>query len=103
MTLQNQRKIKGNNFSEQIENGQKFKKFIEACFNSQDKENIYPMNLIREIAFTPLQLVSADGKTYVKNYSYKGTFTHFEFLNNPNFSAALEYVDRPKIKKVKVL
>jgi hypothetical protein len=30
---------------------------------------------------------------------YKGTMSHFKFLDDPNFIRALEYVDRPKIRK----
>jgi hypothetical protein len=97
------RKIKGGNFSEQIENGQKFKELIQKAFNAQTKEDAYPIEFIREIARTSLPIVKSkeDGKMYVKNYSYKGTLTHFSFLNDENFQKALTYVDRPKIRTEK--
>ncbi len=100
MQLSEQRKIKGNNFAQQIENSQKFKQLIQECFESQ-KEEKSPLNFIRETALTPLQIVKIDGNNCLKNYMYKGTLSHFEFMNNPKFIQALEYVDRPKIKNFK--
>ena len=96
------RKIKGNNFSQQIENGQEFKKFTQLAYENQHPNDIeYPLNFIKEIALTPLQIVEQDRENYIKNYMHKGTLTRFAFLNNVYFLKALEYVDRPKIRKVK--
>lgn len=92
------RKIKGYNFSEQIENGRKFKELIQRVYDSQ-VDYKYPMEFISAIARGKNPIVKSDGKLYVKGYMYKGTLSHFEFLEDPNFIAALQYVDRPAIRK----
>lgn len=92
------RTIKGNNFSDKIENGRKFKELIQRVFDAQGKEG-YPLEFIKATALSPHAIVKDEGKNYLKGYSGKGTLTHFEFMNNPDFVAALEYVDRPKIRK----
>lgn len=35
----------------------------------------------------------------MKDYSYKGTLTKFEFLDDKDFITALGYLDRPAIRK----
>lgn len=92
------RTIKGNNFSDKIENGRKLKELIQKVFDAQGKEG-YPLEFIKSTALSPHAIVKDEGKNYLKGYSGKGTLTHFEFMNNPDFVAALEYVDRPKIRK----
>jgi hypothetical protein len=94
------RKIKGNNFSQQIENGQKFKVLIQKVYDNQNGQK-YPIEFIRATALTALPIVKNDGKNYLKGYSYKGTITSFEFLDDANFVKALEFVDRPAIKSFK--
>lgn len=95
------RKIKGYNFSEQIENGRIFKELIQRVYDNQTGDYKYPLNFITQIARGKESIVKTDDtrKYYVKGYNGKGTLTHFEFLNDPNFIKALEYVDRPKIRK----
>jgi hypothetical protein len=95
------RKIKGNNFSTQIENGQKFKALIQKVYDDQSGEHRYPIEFIKATAMTSLPIVKNDGKNYIKGYSYKGTLTHFEFLDDSNFIKALEYIDRPSIRSIK--
>ena len=90
------RKIKGINFSNQIENGRIFKQLIQSVYDNQSGE-IYPLEFINAIARGQNPIVKHDGKNYVKGY--KGTISHFKFLDDPNFIRALEYVDRPKIRK----
>lgn len=93
-------KVKGNNFSAQIENGREFKKYIERAFNNQkDSEQTYPMNFITEIAYTG-KIVKNEGSNYLKDYSYKGTLTKFAFLDDADFVKALSYLDRPAIRKM---
>jgi len=91
-------KLKGNNFGDQIENGRKFKVLIEKAFNNQSGETRYPLNFISETAFTG-KIVKNDGKNYLKDYSYKGTLSKFDFLDDKDFIEALKYVDRPAIRK----
>jgi hypothetical protein len=91
-------KLKGNNFGDQIENGRKFKVLIEKAFNNQSGETRYPLNFISETAFTG-KIVKHDGKNYLKDYSYKGTLSKFDFLDDKDFIEALKYVDRPAIRK----
>jgi hypothetical protein len=93
------RKIKARNFGEQIENNRKFKELIQKVFDDQSGEHKYPIEFIQAIALTPHPIVKSEGKNYVKGYSYKGTISHFDFLDDANFVKALEYVDRPSIKK----
>ena len=90
-------KLKGNNFGDQIENGRKFKVLIEKAFNNQSGET-YPLNFISETAFIG-KIVKHDGKNYLKDYSYKGTLSKFDFLDDKDFIEALKYVDRPAIRK----
>lgn len=92
------RKIKGNNFSQQIENGQRFKALIQKVFDDQKGDRIYPLEYIKATALTPHPIVKIDGKNYISGDAYKGTYSHFEFMDDPNFIKALEYVDRPKIR-----
>ena len=92
------RKIKGVNFSAQIENSRKFKELIQRVYDNQSGER-YPLEFITAIARGKNSIVKHDGKNYVKGYSHKGTISHFEFLNDPTFVRALEYVDRPSIRK----
>jgi len=91
-------KLKGNNFGDQIENGRKFKVLIERAFNNQSGETRYPLNFISETAFIG-KIVKHDGKNYLKDYSYKGTLSKFDFLDDKDFIEALKYVDRPAIRK----
>lgn len=91
-------KLKGSNFGQQIENGQKFKALISKVHANQTGENKYPENLIKEIAYTG-KIVKSDGSNYLKDYAYKGTLTKFEFLDDKDFIEALKYVDRPAIRK----
>jgi hypothetical protein len=93
-------KLKGVNFGQQIENGKNFKALISKVFENQSGENKYPQNLIQEIAYTG-KIVKNDGSNYLKDYSYKGTLTKFEFLDDKDFIEALKYVDRPAIKTFK--
>lgn len=93
-------KLKGNNFGQQIESGQKFKSLISKTFENQSGENIYPENFIKEIAYTG-KIVKSDGSNYLKDYSYKGTLTKFQFLDNKDFLESLKYLDRPSIKSLK--
>lgn len=93
-------KLAGNNFGQQIENGQKFKELIKKAFESQTSEHKYPENFIKETAFTG-KIVKSDGSHYLKDYTYKGTLTKFDFLDNEYFLQALKYVDRPAIKTMK--
>jgi len=93
-------KLKGNNFGQQIESGQKFKSLISKTFENQSGENIYPENFIKEIAYTG-KIVKSDGSNYLKDYSYKGTLTKFKFLDNKDFLESLKYLDRPSIKSLK--
>ena len=44
------RKIKGNNFSDQIENGRKFKELIQKVYDNQSGEHKYPLEFINAIA-----------------------------------------------------
>jgi hypothetical protein len=91
-------KLKGNNFADQIENGRKFKVLIEKVFNNQSGENRYPLNFISETAFIG-KIVKRDGKNWLKDYSYNGTLSKYEFLDDKDFIEALKYVDRPAIRK----
>jgi antirestriction protein len=93
-------KLKGNNFGQQIESGQKFKSLISKVFENQRGENKYPENFIKEIAYTG-KIVKSDGSNYLKDYTYKGTLTKFEFLDDKDFLEALKYLDRPSIKSFK--
>lgn len=95
------RKIKGNNFSEQIENGQKFKAIIQKVYDEQKGDHKYPLEFIKATAMTKLPIVKSDGKNYIKGYMYKGTITNFQFLDDANFEKALEFIDRPPIKTFK--
>jgi hypothetical protein len=100
MQLSTQRKIKGINFSEVIENNRKFKDLILLCFNSQS-ENKYPIEFISAIALHEKRIVKNDGEYYIKDYMYKGTLTQFEFLSNKYFLEAIKLTDRPKISNFK--
>lgn len=91
--------IKGNNFSDKIENGKKFKDLIIKVFQNQSGEQTYPQNFIQETAFTG-KIVKHDGSNYLKDYSYRGTITKFSFLDDKDFIQALKYVDRPAIRKL---
>ena len=93
------RNIKGNNFSEQIANGRKFKELIQKVFDNQSGEHKHPIEFITAIAKTKQPIVKSDGKNYIIGYSYKGTISHFDFLDDSNFVKALDYVDRPAIRK----
>jgi len=93
-------KLKGNNFGEQIESGQKFKALISKVHENQSGDHKHPENFIKEIAYTG-KIVKNDGSNYLKDYSYKGTLTKFEFLDDKDFIEALKYVDRPSIKSFK--
>ena len=92
------RKIKGVNFSAQIENSRKFKELIQKVYDNQSGDK-HPIEFITAIAKGKEPIVKHEGKNYVKGYSYKGTISHFEFLDDSNFVKALEYVDRPAIRK----
>ena len=94
------RKIKGNNFSDKIENGQKFKVLIQKVYDNQNGEK-YPIEFIRATALTASPIVKNDGKNYLKGFDYKGTITRFDFLDDANFVKALQFVDRPAIKSMK--
>jgi antirestriction protein len=91
-------KVKGNNFSAQIENGQKFKSLISKVYENQKGEDIFPLNFINEIAHTS-KVVKHEGSYYLKDYTYNGTITKFDFLDDNNFLEALNLLDRPAIKK----
>jgi hypothetical protein len=93
-------KLKGSNFGQQVENGQKFKALISKVHANQSGENKYPENFIKETAYTG-KIVKSDGSNYLKDYSYKGTLTKFEFLDDKDFIEALKYVDRPAIRTIK--
>lgn len=93
-------KLKGNNFGQQIESGQKFKALIQKVFENQSGEHKYPENFIKETAYTG-KIVKNEGSNYLKDYSYKGTLTKFEFLDDKDFVEALKYLDRPSIKSFK--
>lgn len=93
-------KLKGNNFGQQIENGAKFKALISKAFENQSGEHKHLENFIKEIAYTG-KIVKNEGSNYLKDYSYKGTLTKFEFLDDKDFVEALKYVDRPSIKTFK--
>jgi hypothetical protein len=92
------RKIKGKNFSDQIENSRKFKELIKKVYDNQSEEK-HPIEFITAIAKAKEPIVKHEGKNYIKGYSHKGTISHFDFLDDPNFVKALEYVDRPAIRK----
>ena len=92
--------LAGKNFSDQIENGRKFKELINMAYESQTPEHEYPENFIKEIAFTG-NIVKSHGGYYVKDYMYKGTMTEFDFLSNEYFLEALKYLNRPTIKNFK--
>lgn len=93
-------KLKGNNFGQQIESGQKFKALIQKVFENQSGEHKYPENFIKETAYTG-KIVKNEGSNYLKDYTYKGTLTKFEFLDDKDFVEALKYLDRPSIKSFK--
>jgi hypothetical protein len=93
-------KLKGSNFGQQIESGQKFKALISKAFENQSGEQKYPENFIKEIAYTG-KIVKNEGSNFLKDYSYKGTLTKFEFLDDKDFVEALKYLDRPLIKSFK--
>lgn len=93
-------KLAGNNLGQQIENGQKFSKLIKQVYENQGSEHHYPENFIKETAFTG-KIVKSDGSYYLKDYTYKGTLTKFEFMEDENFLEALKYLDRPSIKNFK--
>jgi hypothetical protein len=93
-------KLKGSNFGQQIESGQKFKALISKAFENQSGEQKYPENFIKEIAYTG-KIVKNEGSNFLKDYSYKGTLTKFEFLDDKDFVEALKYLDRPSIKSFK--
>lgn len=93
-------KLKGTNFGQQIESGQKFKALILKAFENQSGEQKYPENFIKEIAYTG-KIVKNEGSNFLKDYSYKGTLTKFEFLDDKDFVEALKYLDRPLIKSFK--
>ena len=95
------RGLKGKNFSEKIENNQKFKKLINITFNSQSSAHKYPEEFIKAIALIDKAIVKNEGSLYVKGYTYSGTLTHFEFMDLPSFKEALEFVDRPKPQNFK--
>lgn len=91
--------IKGNNLTTKIENGQKFKELIEKVSSNPDNENM-PYNFISEIAKN-CKIVFFNDKYYLKDYQYKGTLSHFTFLNDTNFLKPLQYLERPAIQKIK--
>jgi hypothetical protein len=93
-------KMAGNNFGQEIENGQKFKALISKVHANQSGENNYPENFIKEIALTG-KIVKVDGSYFLKDYTYKGTITKFEFLDDKDFLSALKYTNRPAIKTFK--
>ncbi len=94
--------VKGNNFSDKIENGKKMKSLIQKAYESQEPEEDgdpkYPLNFIMETAFTG-KVVKHEGKHYLKDYMMRGTASHFSFLDNKYFLEALTYTNRPAIKK----
>lgn len=91
--------IKGNNFSDKIENGKKFKDLIIKVFQNQSGEQTYPQNFIQETALTG-KIVKHDGSNYLKDYTMRGTISKFAFLDDKDFIEALKYVDRPAIRKL---
>jgi hypothetical protein len=94
-------KLKGRNFGEEIENGQKFKELISKVYNNQSGESKYPENFIKETAFTTKIVKNKDDNTYwAKDYMYNGTLSKFTFLDDENFLKALALVDRPAIRKM---
>jgi hypothetical protein len=93
-------KMAGRNFGEEIENSRKFRDALVKVYENQSGENTYPENFIREIALTG-KIVKSDGSYYLKDYSYKGTITKFEFLDDKNFLNLLKYTNRPTIKSFK--
>lgn len=94
-------KLKGRNFGEQMENGQKFKELISKVYNNQSGESKYPENFIKETAFTTKIVKNKDDNTYwAKDYMYNGTLSKFTFLDDENFLKALALVDRPAIRKM---
>jgi hypothetical protein len=93
-------KIAGVNFATQIENARKFKELISKAYESQNSEDKYPEEFIKETAHTG-NIVKNDGSIYLKNYSYNGTITKFDFLDNKYFLEALKYLDRPSIRNFK--
>jgi len=95
------RGLKGKNFSDKIENNQKFKKLINETFNRQSSEHKYPEEFIRATALTEKTIVNHNGSLYVKGYTYSGTITNFEFMDLPSFKEALQLVDRPTPQKFK--
>ena len=91
------RNFKGYATSSKIENSRIFRQLIESVYNNQSGEK-YPIQYIIAVARGKNSIVKLkDGKNYVK--SPKGVFDNYEFLDDPNFIRALEYVDRPKIRK----
>ena len=86
-------KFKGNNFGQKIENARKFKDIVSKIQNEQ-------YNFIKNIAMNET-IVKWKGEFYLKDYSYKGTLTKYDFLNDPLFINALQYIDRPKIRTIK--
>jgi hypothetical protein len=93
-------KVAGRNFGEEIENSRKFRDALVKVYENQSGEHTYPENFIREIALTG-KIVKNDGSYYLKDYSYKGTITKFEFLDDKNFLNLLKYTNRPTIKSIK--
>jgi hypothetical protein len=91
--------FKGGSFGETIDNAKKFKELTSNIIDSKF-ETIFPYEFLKNIALNST-IVKHRGKLYLKDYSYKGTLSSFEFLDNENFVKALECIDRPKIRTIK--
>jgi hypothetical protein len=94
------RKFKYRSFSEQIENANKFKVLMQKVYDAQPSDDRYPLEFIKAQARSKFSIVKDNGKNYLYGYMYKGSLTHFPFLDDKNFVEALKYVDRPAIRKL---
>ena len=83
----------GNNLSQQIDNGRKIKELVFLI-----KE--YPFNFVIDILFNAT-IVKHNKSLYLKDYTYKGTFSKFDFLDNENFIKAIKLTTRKNIKTIK--
>ena len=73
---------------------------MQKVYDAQPSDDRYPLEFIKAQARSKFSIVKDNGKNYLYGYMYKGSLTHFPFLDDKNFVEALKYVDRPAIRKL---
>lgn len=94
--------IIGNNLAEKLDNGAKIKDLINKAVNLESGYVCgYPYNFIIDVLFyATIVKIKGEKGYYLKNYSYKGCLTKFNFLDDPNFLQAIKLTTRKNIKSI---